>query len=335
MVAERVSPPGRPKGEHRSAQHEGAPVSPPASAIDARAVRRHFARAAGTYDAAAVLQREVGSRLADRLEVVRLTPRRILDAGCGTGEALLDLGRRYPAAARVGLDLALPMLERARERTGGRASLGERLRARLMARATAAPAFACGDLAALPFAAGAFDLVWSNLALQWVADPQRAFAGLLQVIRDGGLLAFTTFGPDTLGELRGVFAAVDGEPHVSRFVDLHDLGDMLVAAGFSDPVMEMERFTLTYPDAPAFLRDLKAIGATNAAAGRARGLMGRQRWARVQEGLEALRTGAPDARLPATYEVIYGHAWKAPARTTADGRAIVSFVRSPRGTGAR
>jgi malonyl-CoA O-methyltransferase len=306
----------------------------PASAIDARAVRRHFARAVATYDEAAVLQREVGSRLAARLDVVRLTPRRILDAGCGTGEALLALAGRYPAAARVGLDLALPMLVRARERAGARTSLTERLRARFSAGTSAAPAFACGDLASPPFAAGAFDLVWSNLALQWVADPQRAFAGLLQVIRDGGLLAFTTFGPDTLRELRGVFAAVDGEPHVSRFVDLHDLGDMLVAAGFSDPVMEMERFTLTYPDAPAFLRDLKSIGATNAAAGRARGLMGRRRWARVQEGLEALRRDAPDARLPATYEVIYGHAWKAPAKTTADGRAIVNFVRSPGRRGA-
>jgi malonyl-CoA O-methyltransferase len=308
----------------------------PAGAIDVRAVRRHFARAVATYDGAAVLQREVGSRLAARLEVVRLAPRRILDAGCGTGHALLDLEPRFPAAVRVGLDLALPMLACARARTAGRATLGARLLARLASRSsTPAPAFACGDIAALPFAAGAFDLVWSNLALQWVGEPQRAFAGLRRVISDGGLLAFTTFGPDTLRELRGVFAAVDGEPHVSRFVDLHDLGDMLVAAGFSDPVMEMECFTLTYPDAPAFLRDLKAIGATNAAAGRARGLMGRRRWAQLLEGLDAVRRGTPDARLPATYEVIYGHAWKAPATTTADGRAIVNLVRPAAGGRAR
>ena len=305
-------------------------MSTPPDVIDTRAVRRHFARAVASYDAAAVLQREVGSRLAARLDVVRLAPRRILDAGCGTGEGLIALSRRYPAAQCVALDLALPMLECARARTGGRGTLGERLRARFTAGPSTTPAFACGDVAALPFAGATFDLVWSNLALQWVADPQRAFAGLLRVIGEGGLLAFTTFGPDTLRELRGVFAAVDGQPHVSRFVDLHDLGDMLVAAGFSDPVMEMERFTLTYPDAPAFLRDLKAIGATNAAAGRARGLMGRRRWARVQEGLDAVRRESPDGRLPATYEVIYGHAWKAPATTTADGRAIVNFVRPPR-----
>lgn len=298
--------------------------------IDTRAVRRHFSRASVTYDAAAVLQREVGARLASRLDVVKLDPRRILDAGCGTGDALGELAARYPRAARVELDLALPMLGCARAKTVQRRSLAGRLLAPLRARQAAAPVFVCGDLAALPFAPAAFDLVWSNLALQWVPDPRRAFADFRRVLDVGGLLAFTTFGPDTLQELRAVFAAVDGEPHVSRFLDLHDVGDLLVEAGFSDPVMEMERFTLTYAAAADFLRDLKAIGATNAAAGRPRGLMGRARWQRLLAGLEALRATAPDGRLPATYEVVYGHAWKVPAATTDDGRAIVSFVRPPR-----
>jgi malonyl-CoA O-methyltransferase len=306
-----------------------------AGGIDRGAVRRHFGRAVATYDGAAVLQREVGARLAARLDVVRLDPRRILDAGCGTGDALGELAVRYPGAARIGLDLALPMLACARAKTVERRTLASRLLTPFAARPPAAPLFACGDLAALPFAAGAFDLVWSNLALQWVPEPEQAFADCLRVLRTGGLLAFSTFGPDTLRELRGVFAAVDGEPHVSRFIDLHDLGDMLVGAGFGDPVMEMESFTLTYPGAEEFLRDLKAIGATNAATGRARGLMGRRRWERLLAGLDELRRTAPDARLPATYEVIYGHAWKAPATTTADGRAIVNFVRPPRGPAAR
>ena len=307
-------------------------AEPPAkrpAAIDTRAVRLHFGRASGTYDAAAVLQREVASRLAARLDVVRLEPSRVLDAGCGTGDALVEFATRYPRAGRVALDLALPMLECARAKTAPRRSFAGRLLAPRLGRpAGGTPVFACGDIAALPFSPASFDLVWSNLALQWVPDPRRAFAECLRVLAVGGLFAFSTFGPDTLGELTRVFAAIDGEPHVSRFVDLHDLGDMLVAAGFADPVMEMERFTLTYADPAAMLRDLKAIGATNATAGRARGLMGRRRWQQVQAGLEALRADTPDGRVPATYEVVYGHAWKAPATVTADGRSIVRWSRS-------
>ena len=237
--------------------------------IDLRAVRRHFARASATYDAAAVLQREVAARLAARLDVVKLVPRRLLDAGCGTGDALGEFALRYPQAQRVALDLALPMLAGARAKTTARRSLAGRLLAPLRSRQGAAvPGFACGDIAALPFAAASFDLVWSNLALQWVADPRQAFAEVLRVLDTGGLFVFTTFGPDTLRELRAVFAAIDGEPHVSRFLDLHDVGDLLVEAGFADPVMEMERFTLTYAGAADFLHDLKAIGATNAASAR-------------------------------------------------------------------
>lgn len=303
--------------------------NPPPS-IDTRVVRLHFGRASATYDAAAALQREVAARLAARLDVVRLDPARVLDAGCGTGDALIELAARYPRAGRVALDLALPMLECARAKTASGRTLAARLVAPLVTRTSgAAPQFACADIAALPFVAASFDLVWSNLALQWVPDPRRAFAEVLRVLAAGGLFAFTTFGPDTLKELRRVFAAIDGEPHVSRFLDLHDLGDLLLATGFADPVMEMEHFTLTYADASGLLRDLKAIGATNATAGRARGLMGRRRWQQLQSGLEALRRGAPDGRLPATYEVVYGHAWRAAATTAGDGRAIARFVRSP------
>jgi malonyl-CoA O-methyltransferase len=302
-----------------------------AGGIDRGAVRRHFGRAVATYDGAAVLQREVGARLAARLDVVRLAPRRILDAGCGTGDALGEFAARYPRASRVALDLALPMLDRARTKTAERRTLAGRLLAPLRSRpALGAPLFACGDIGALPFAAASFDLVWSNLALQWVPDPRRAFTECLRVLDVGGLFAFTTFGPDTLQELRTVFAAIDAAPHVSRFLDLHDVGDLLVDTGFSDPVMEMERFTLTYAGATEFLRDLKAIGATNAVPGRARGLTGRRRWNRLLAGLEDLRASAPDGRLPATYEVVYGHAWKVAPTRSADGRAIVHFARSPR-----
>ena len=296
-----------------------------AGAVDGRAVRRSFARAAATYDAAAVLQREVARRMAARLDVVTLAPAALLDAGCGTGEALVALGARYPAAARVGLDLALPMLAAARAREAPPDSRLARLAGRLRGRDPArSPQYVCADIASLPFAAGAFDLVWSNLALQWVNDLPRALAELRRVLRVGGLVSFTTLGPDTLKEIRAAFAGVDRHTHVNRFVDMHDIGDLLGQAGFADPVMDMEYVTLTYADAAAMLRDLRAIGATNATLGRPRGLMGRGRFARVEAALEATRR---EGRIAATFEVIYGHAWKAAPRKTAQGLPIVALPR--------
>lgn len=301
-------------------------------AVDLRAARRHFARAAATYDSAAVLQREVGKRMAERLDVVRIAPTAILDAGCGTGDALPELALRFPSARRVAFDIALPMLAAARAKTGERRNLLRRLLAPLVGQeGNSAPAFVCGDLATLPFAAKSFDLVWSNLALQWVGDLPAAFAELHRVLRTDGLVSFTTFGPDTLRELRAAFASIDARPHVGRFVDMHDIGDMLVQAGFADPVIHMEQLTLTYADAGTLVRDLKAIGATNATQGRARGLMGKGRWAQAIAALERTRRVGGDNRLPATFEVIYGHAWKGAPRRTPDGHAIVRIERRPRG----
>jgi len=303
------------------------PRDPDPAAVDPRAVRRHFARAAATYDAAAVLQREIGTRMLERLDVIRLAPAAILDAGCGTGDALPELAVRYPQARRVALDVALPMLDVARSRTAARRSVMKRLLAPLGGATGHVPSFVCGDVAALPFASGAFGLVWSNVTLQWVADLPRAIGELHRVLDVGGLVTFTTFGPDTLRELRAAFAGVDARPHVARFVDMHDVGDLLVHAGFADPVMQMEQLTLTYADAAAMLRDLKAIGATNATQGRTRGLFGRKRFARAVAALDAMRAGRGDGRIPATFEVIYGHAWKAAPRRIDDGRAIVRFER--------
>ena len=303
------------------------PREPDAAAIDPRAVRRQFARAAATYDAAAVLQREVGARMMERLDVVKLAPMTVLDAGCGTGEALPELAARYPQSRRFALDNALPMLAAARERTGASRSLLDKLLSPLGGRAPGAPALVCGDLAALPFAAATFGLVWSNLALQWVAELPRAIAEIHRVLEVGGLFTFTTFGPDTLKELRAAFTAVDAHPHVGRFIDMHDIGDLLVHAGFADPVMQMEMLTLTYPDARSMTHDLKAIGATNATVGRRRGLTGRRRFERALAALEAMPGRAADGRIPATFEVIYGHAWKVAPRRTPEGHAIVTFAR--------
>ena len=298
--------------------------------LDPQSVRHAFERAAASYDASAVLQREIGQRMAERLLLVKLQPAAILDAGCGTGDALSELSARYPDASLIGLDLAYAMLDSARRRAAAANASERSLLARLLgtrAMARRIPALVCGDACRLPLAAGTIDLVWSNLTLQWINDASAAFAEFHRVLRVGGLLMFTTFGPDTLKELRAAFAGVDGATHVSRFIDMHDVGDMLVQAGFADPVMDMETVTLTYADATTMMRELKAIGAHNATVGRPRGLTGRARWSRVLARLEAFRR---DGRLPATYEVVYGHAWKPEPRFADDGRAIVRFERAGR-----
>jgi len=296
--------------------------------VDPRAVKRAFGRAAATYDAAAVLQREVAARLAERLDYVKIAPGTILDAGCGTGHAIGELAARYAEARIVGADLALPMVKAARERARRGRSLFDRLLAPVRAKGGApAPAFVCADVSALPFEGVAFDLVWSNLTLQWVNDLPRVFAEFRRTLKVGGLLLFSTFGPDTLKELRAAFARADGHTHTNRFVDMHDLGDLLVGAGFADPVMEMEPLTLTYADPGTLLAELKALGATNSTRGRPRGLTGTARWRRMLAAFERMRK---DGRIPATFEVVYGHAWKGEPRKSAEGHAIVKFQRPPR-----
>ena len=282
---------------------------------DKRHVRRSFERAARGYDEAAVLQREIGERLLAHLDPIRLEPRRVVDVGCGTGAQLGALRTRFPQAALLGLDLAPAMLQRSRERLPWwRRALG------------AGPALVCADAERLPLAAASVELVFSNLTLQWCRHTA-VFDEASRVLATGGLLLFSTFGPDTLKELRAAFAGVDDRAHVNAFVDMHDLGDALVASGFADPVMEMETITVEYRDVKAVARDLKAIGAHNVLPGRPRGLSGRGRWKRMEERYEAARR---DGVLPATFEVIYGHAWKVAARRTADGRHVVDF--HPRGS---
>lgn len=280
--------------------------------IDKRAMRHAFSKAAKGYDAAAVLQREVCIRLLDKLDYMTLRPRRVLDVGSGTGWGGRQLGERYHEAEIISLDIALGMLQASRETAGWWRKLFSKNRQR----------FVCADAEALPLAAQSVDMAWSNLALQWCNDLPGTFAGLHRVLRSDGLLIFSTFGPDTLKEIRAAFQGVDGYSHVNRFADMHDIGDMLVAAGFADPVLEMETITLTYHDVRAVMQDLRGIGAHNATAGRAQGMMGKAKWGRIVQNYEALRR---DGRLPATFEIVYGHAWKVPPKKTGDGRAVVSM----------
>lgn len=278
--------------------------------IDKKQMRRAFSRAAPHYDAAAVLQREVCTRMLEKLDCIRLKPERLVDAGSGTGWGTRQLGERYPAAEIIALDIAFGMLQVARGTSGWWKKLLVGTRER----------FVCADVEALPLAANSAQMVWSNLALQWCNDLPATFAELRRVLQTEGLLMFSTFGPDTLQELRAAFHEVDGYNHVNRFADMHDIGDMLGAAGFADPVMEMEKLTLTYADVKAVMQDLKSIGAHNATTGRAQGMMGKAAWERVTANYEKLRR---DGKLPATFEIIYGHAWKPEPKKLMDGRAII------------
>ena len=278
--------------------------------FDPRAVRRAFGRAAATYTRAAALQREVESRLLEQLHYLDdRVPARVLDLGCGPGSASAALKARWGRRCDVvAMDLALPMLREARSRS------------RFWRPIHAVQA----DAQALPFAEAAFDLVVSNLCLQWVADLPRALGELRRVMREGGLLVFSTFGPDTLVELRGAYVDSGFEPPLSPFAAIQQVGDALVAQGFRNPVIERDTYTLTYPDTHALMRELKAIGATDARPQRPRGLVGKGRHRAVAAAYEPLRR---DGVLPSTWEVVTAMAWAPPpgAARREGGADIATF----------
>jgi malonyl-CoA O-methyltransferase len=260
-------------------------MTPP---FDTRQVRRSFGRAAASYEAHAVLQREVERRLLERLDYVEAAPVRVLDLGCGLGHAAQAMRARWKGAQVTALDAALPMLNRVKANW-----------LRPVARVNA-------DARALPLADASIDVLYSNLCIQWIDDLPALFDEFRRVLKPRGYLALSTFGPDTLHELRAAWAQADRAPHVSQFSDIARVGDAMMHAGFRDPVLDAEHFTLTYRDATTLMRELKAIGATNADPRRARGLTGRAHHRRAIEAYEAYRS---DGVLPATYEVIYAHAW--------------------------
>ncbi len=257
--------------------------------LDKTQARIAFTRAAGTYDDSAVLQREIAKRMLDRLDLIKRRPERAIDVGCGTGFCAQFLEKRYKGALIVGIDIAESMLAAAKAKTGWRSR----------------QRFVCGDAECVPLTAASVDMVVSNLTLQW-CDPDKVFKEFARVLRPGGLLMFSSFGPDTLKELRTAWRSVDDQPHVHAFIDMHDLGDALVRAGFADPVMDVEHFTLTYPDVTTVLHDLKNLGAHNVDQGRARGLTGKARFALFKSTYERQ---ACDGLIPASFEAVYGHAW--------------------------
>jgi malonyl-CoA O-methyltransferase len=256
-------------------------------------IRAAFDRAAPQYEEAAVLQHEVTSRLVERLQYLKLKPQTVLDLGAGTGSGTRALHKQYPSAQIVALDCAPGMLRELKARAGFWRK----------------PLTVCADAQQLPFRDGTFELIFSSLTLQWCLEPGQVLQELFRVLKPGGAVLFATLGPDTLYELRDSWAAVDGAAHTNHFMDMHHLGDGLVAAGFGDPVMDSERIVLTYREVGGLLRDIKQIGANTLldADNQIKNLTGKMHMRAMHKAYEAYRNA--DGLYPATYEVVYGLAW--------------------------
>lgn len=284
--------------------------------VEKKQVRQSFDRAAKTYDAASALQREICNRMLERLEYIKYQPETILDVGSGTGYGTRALKQHYLESRVMALDLAPSMLQAARGQTAWwRRTLPMLQKNR--------ESYICADVDRLPLKTSSVNMAWSNLTLQWCNDLNITFAELHRVIAPEGLLMFSTFGPDTLKELRQAFTGLDGHTHVNRFVDMHDIGDTLMHAGFSAPVMDMEYITLTYSDLMSLLRELKGMGAHNVTQGRKHGMMGKSEWLTLQKNYEQFRR---EGKLPATFEVVYGHAWVNQKQLKPeDGRQIIQM----------
>ena len=278
--------------------------------INKQWLSQSFGEAASSYDEVAVLQREIADRLFARLEYIQLKPDSILDLGSGTGYCSKLLDGKFNKANVYALDISHQMLTYARAQRG----FFQRLRNPQY--------YLCGDAERLPIQDDAVDMVFSSLALQWCFDLDKTFSDLRRVIKPGGLLMFATLGPDTLKELRSSWRAVDDKSHVSAFIDMHDIGDALMRAGFSGPVMDVENITLTYSSVNNLMKDLKKLGSRNALQGRPGGLMGKNKMKQMISNYEKYRT--EEGVLPATYEVVYGHAWvpEEGARPSVTGTAM-------------
>jgi malonyl-CoA O-methyltransferase len=279
--------------------------------IDAHRVRQLFERAPSD----SFVADEVGSRMAERLDLVKLDPALILEAGRGGTRDRLLLENRYPKAICLSAQMSRPSLAPAPREGVLMAAIG-----RVLGKARTLP-FLVARPDALPFSPAVFDVVYSNLLLPWVADAEPVVAEWARILKPGGLLMFSAFGPDTLAEVRLAFAAVDDLDHTIAFTDLHDYGDMLASHGFAAPVMDMERITLTHADAGKFWDDVRALGG-NPLLSRRRGLLGRAAALRMNQALERQRDAK--GRLALTFEVVYGHAWKGDRARRTDGLSVVA-----------
>lgn len=273
-----------------------------------RFMRRAFNRASGTFDTAAILHRELQQRLLARLDVIQRKPEVILDLGSGTGHGARALKQRFPKAQVIAVDFAESMLRLSRKQQSWLRPFQR----------------VCGDAIALPFKNASVDWVVSNAMLHCCEPPDAVLAEVQRVLKPGGLFIFCTFGPDTLRELRAAWRQLDNEPpaesRVQSFIDMHDLGDALVRAGFGDPVLDVESLTLTYPTFAALLQELKHTGSTSAPVHR--GLSHRRRHQQLAHAYEQFRI---QGALPVSIESVFGLAWQplTPRRPTATGETRI------------
>lgn len=258
-----------------------------------KAIIHAFNRAAATYATAIALPHEIGQRLLERLTFIRLQPNVILELGCATGHLSQPLQQHYPKAQVLGIDVATPMLTMARRAARWRFKR---------------PSFCGADMHALPLHDNSVDLIFANLTIAWSHNIDILFQELKRVLKPDGLLLFTTLGPDTLQELRKSWQSVDDYCHVHPFLDMHDIGDSLIKAHFLDPVMDMEKLTVNYSTPSALMRDLKNLGMQNTITHKKQGLTTPRQLTKLVEMYKQLYETTTH-QTPATFEVIYGHAW--------------------------
>lgn len=264
-------------------------------------ISKAFNRHAAEYEVAAKVQQEIGGRLLERLHYLSMKPQRILDLGCGPGFFSQELARMYPKAQVVGLDLAQIMLLQARKKQGWRRRWS----------------LVAADMECMPFADGAFDLVFANQVIHWGGHLTSVFRELNRIIKPNGCLMFTTLGPDTFQELKAAWFGVNHYAHVNEFADMHDVGDWLMSEHFLDPVIDMELLAVHYESLPKLLQSLKAQGVKNINPKRNQGLTGKTAWQQFRQNYAAMQTN--NGKYPLTYEVVYGHAWKGEQRKTEFG----------------
>lgn len=255
-----------------------------------RDIRRRFDSAAAGFDDADFVHSVTRDGLLQRLEPMLVQADTIVDLGCATGSACPLLARRFRRSRVLGIDLSANMLQALKRKQSWRS------------KTAAVQADAC----ALPLADNSIDVVFSNLLLPWIDDPDAVFGEVARVLREGGLMLFATLGPDSLRELRRAWQGVDPGPHVNAFLDMHDLGDAAVRAGLRDPVLDVDRLAVTYADTAALFRDLTAAGARNCLRDRSKSLIGRGRFAAMTDALEA---GRSSGRICLDLELVYGHCW--------------------------
>ncbi|MBL1142219.1 MAG: malonyl-ACP O-methyltransferase BioC [Proteobacteria bacterium] len=278
--------------------------------VDANHVRHSFNKAAKNYDLYSLLQQTVVERLMESFEHINVKPLSILDLGSGTGYGASLLKHQFKKAQIYQTDLSEEMLKRARKKT---------------VRFLSKQRFLCADANKIPLPDNSIDLVFSNLMLQWCNDPDNVFAEIKRVLKPKGVFLFTSFGPDTLKELRASWQQADDGIHVNAFVDMHDIGDALIRNGMDAPVLNVEQIILMYDDCKQLLRELKNIGAHNVNRGRRKTLTGKQRFENMIEHYDTFRAKSQKNKFPATYEVIYGHAWK-PDRNKVKGETNTQSV---------